>query len=337
MPGRSRWIDKVSRVLIFYGLISFFVIVFVLLTSIQGNARIEKVVAVDETETAYHYDYEELLDSYALSVLNGSDSLYNHFKSKQVVALGNSSKYYDLKSIEMFFEQVSGYNRLFSIRDYARSSKAKQATLPSALLNVSSGNDNGEIVTRQIVIGQAEAAGASEGEPVSVDDNNILIAGKSSVPMSVAVQWAEKKGAAQRFIDIASLYWQFGSLTGIRPEVLYAQSAYETNYGRFTGLVSPAHNNWAGIKIANPEGDRPEDHERFSTPEEGVRAHFNHIAAYVGIKALGEPHGRYHVVNSLDWAGTVKTVEELSGKWAPSSTYHVRIVEMIKEMKELSS
>ena len=39
-------------------------------------------------------------------------------------------------------------------------------------------------------------------------------------------------------------------------------------------------NNWAGIKTLEAISDRPEDHETFITPEDGVRAHFN-IWAYI--------------------------------------------------------
>ena len=57
-----------------------------------------------------------------------------------------------------------------------------------------------------------------------------------------------------------------------------------------------------------------------------MRAHFNHICAYLGQDPLGDPHGRYFVVQALPWAGTVKTVEELGGKWAPAANYGTSIV-----------
>ena len=63
-----------------------------------------------------------------------------------------------------------------------------------------------------------------------------------------AQAWARSKGAHQRFIDIAPVYWEYGELTGINPEIMYAQAAKETNYGRYTGAVLPEMNNWAGIK-----------------------------------------------------------------------------------------
>ena len=97
----------------------------------------------------------------------------------------------------------------------------------------------------------------------------------------------------------------------MRPEVLYAQSAKETAFGRYGGAVQPAQNNWAGIKRGDARGDSTADFESFATPEEGVRAHFNHICAYTGLKPVGEPHGRYWIVLEMTWAGQVRYVEEL--------------------------
>jgi len=153
------------------------------------------------------------------------------------------------------------------------------------------------------------------------------IVGEPEVSVVQAQKWAQSRGAHQRFIHIAPTYWYYGRLTGIRPEVLYAQSAKETAFGRYGGVVDPSFNNWAGIKIE--EGGScydPDAHERFATPEDGARAHFNHMCAYVGFEPIGEPHGRYHTVMTTSWAGTIEYAEELGGKWAPSSTYGESIV-----------
>ncbi len=158
--------------------------------------------------------------------------------------------------------------------------------------------------------------------------------GESTVTLEQAKRWAEKKGAHQRFIDIADYYWKYGEITGVRPEILYGQAAKETGFGKYTGQVKPEQNNWAGIKIKNPIADRPEDHETFATPEDGVRAHFNHISAYIGIDPVGEPHDRYYVLKTVAWRGTVKNVEQLGGKWAPDVTYGYNIVvKMLRSME----
>ncbi|MGN1059411.1 MAG: S-layer homology domain-containing protein, partial [Clostridia bacterium] len=140
------------------------------------------------------------------------------------------------------------------------------------------------------------------------------IVGESQVTLERAKEWAAERGAHQRFIDIADIYWKYGEITGIRPEVLYAQAAKETGYGKYTGRVQPEQNNCAGIKTATATGDATEDHETFATPDDGVRAHFNHMAAYLGKEPVGEPHGRYYTACRTAWAGTVTTVEELGNK-----------------------
>jgi N-acetylmuramoyl-L-alanine amidase len=169
--------------------------------------------------------------------------------------------------------------------------------------------------------GQPDPQPPAEGTP---------ILGPAEATVTQAQEWARLRGAHLRFIAIAPAYWEYGAITGIRPEVLYAQSAKETAFGRFGGAVTPDQNNWCGVKTRNATGDLREDHESFSTPEEGVRAHFNHMYAYLGRPPIGEPHGRYYIVLALPWAGTVKTVEELGGKWAPSASYGQDIVKMLE-------
>lgn len=162
------------------------------------------------------------------------------------------------------------------------------------------------------------------------------IMGESTVTLEQAKRWAQSKGAHERFINAAEYYWKYGEITGIRPEILYGQAAKETGFGKYGGAVAPEQNNWAGIKIKNPTGDKPEDHETFETPEDGVRAHFNHVSVYIGgIEPVGEPHDRYYVIQTVPWKGTVQYVEQLGGKWAPDVTYGYNIVvKMLRGMEK---
>ena len=181
------------------------------------------------------------------------------------------------------------------------------------------------------VILRAVQANSSIGfgaySPVQQFTTSTAILGAPQISVEQAQAWARSKGATEKFINIAPTYWYYGELMGIRPEVLYAQSALETGYGRYTGVVSEDMNNWAGIKVKGRNDDAKEAHETFATPEDGARAHFNHMAAYVGVAPVGEPHGRYYSVKSINWAGTVRTLEELSGKWCPDPNYANKILE----------
>ena len=110
-----------------------------------------------------------------------------------------------------------------------------------------------------------------------------MIRGEPQATVAQAREWARLRAAHQRFIEIASVYWRYGEITGLRPEVLYAQSANETAFGRYGGAVLPEQNNWAGIKVREPQGNSAADHETFATPEDGVRGHFNHLCAYLAV------------------------------------------------------
>lgn len=163
-------------------------------------------------------------------------------------------------------------------------------------------------------------------EDLGVKSSYTPLIGDAEISFETAQKWAKAKGAAQIYIDAAPLYWKYGELTGLRPEILYAQAAKETGFGKYTGAVKPEMNNWAGIKIKSPIGDRTEDHETFATPDDGVRAHFNHMCAYVGIEPIGEVHDRYYVVKTISWAGKVQNLEALGGKWCPDLYYGYSIL-----------
>jgi len=152
------------------------------------------------------------------------------------------------------------------------------------------------------------------------------IGGESEHTLQQAKEWAKSRGATDDFISVADIYWHIGEQMKIRPDVMYAQSAKETAFGKYTGNVTKEMNNFAGIKKAGAVGDQREAHETFKTSEEGIRAHYNHMAAYVGIKPTTETHERYDSIMSTPWAGTIKYVEELGTKWAPSADYGNSIV-----------
>lgn len=175
-------------------------------------------------------------------------------------------------------------------------------------------NEFAWVISQAIPVGtSAEPPPAPEGTP---------IAGQSRMSIEGAWRWARDRNAHPRFLEqIIPALWAAGGAAGIRPEVLVAQSALETGFGRFGGTVAAEQHNTAGIKTARAAGDGREDHETFPTWPEGARAHANHLGAYAGIPPVGEPHGRWHVAAAMPWAGKVMAVEDLGGKWAPAEDY----------------
>lgn len=153
------------------------------------------------------------------------------------------------------------------------------------------------------------------------------VIGAPQVTLEQAKAWAKKRGAHQRFIDVADLYWHWGIQYGIRPEISYCQAAKETAFGKYTGIVKPEMHNWCGLKTANASGDRLEDHASFPDDYTGVHAHFQHIGVYVGLAPLSplvDP--RYEKVKSAPWANSLKYIEEFGTRWAPDANYGRSIV-----------
>lgn len=219
-----------------------------------------------------------------------------------------------------------------SFKDYEEVDEDYMYWLETAIKKLYMLGDEGYIRPNDLLT-RAEAC-AFLYRAINPDADKTPLLGEGEVTLKQAQAWAKAKGAEERYIDIAPAYWYYGELFGIRPDVMYAQAGKETGYGRYTGAVLPEMNNWAGIKIRNPIAENAEDHETFETPEDGVRGHYNHMCAYVGIEPLGEVHDRYYAVKTNEWAGSVKYVEELGGKWYASIYYGYQILDMVSDMKK---
>lgn len=297
-------------------------IAILLLISSPAAAAVSGFVVEDNNGNLYKYNYGELLDSYALSIIGPVDDLYQSFAVKKTYAiLSSSGKYIDYNNVLDRYAAALVNGETFNLTQYVETDQAKTAIMPETIKEVRL--NSGKIVYETIKINSGET-GTDPGHQTR--KTKTAITGSAEASVEQARKWAENRDAHPRFINIASLYWEHGKKTGLRPEVLYAQSAMETNFGHFDGAVPPEYNNWAGLKIVEDDGDSRKNHEIFDTPEEGVRAHFNHLSAYTGLEPIGEPHERYHLVKRQSWAGTVFFVEDLSGIWTPSGDYHVYIL-----------
>lgn len=318
MPGEKK---RLTRLLVLS-------LVLALLLSSPAAAAVSGFVAKGPYGELYEYSYGDLIDSYALKIIGLSNGLYEDFSAKITHALVNSSgDYIDYNDVIDHYASSVILNQAFDLTEYINGGKAKKAQMPVTfnLVKISSGK----------LISTAKTLSSSTRESlpdVQPPNTKTPIIGQAEVTLEQARLWAGSRKAHQRFIDIAPLYWEFGKITGIRPEVLYAQAAVETDFGHYTNLVPPSFNNWAGIKIADADEAAVENHQVFTSPEEGVRAHFNHMAAYVGLVPVGEPHGRYYLAMGRNWAGMVTYVEELSGRWTPLPDYHSYILNLLDQM-----
>jgi hypothetical protein len=141
--------------------------------------------------------------------------------------------------------------------------------------------------------------------------------------------------------EIYPAVWMLAEAHGIDPLGAIAQSAIETGWGKYTGVVKPPFHNTAGLKVSpeqqalfpgTTDGDHPLAHAMFPTWEVGALAHVQHLCAYTGLEARGpvvDP--RFDTVLTLN--KRIETWEGLSGNWAPSATYGQNIVTMAQRIK----
>lgn len=169
--------------------------------------------------------------------------------------------------------------------------------------------------------------------PVVKPTNGFPIISNTKTTVAQMQEWAKRKGAHQTFIDLAPTYYKVSQNAGVNPLVTYAQSAKETGYFKFGGVLNITYNNPCGMKISAGGGDKdPNAHMRFKSWEEGIQAQVDHLALYAGQNGYPKantPDPRHFAFIK----GTAPTVEDLGGKWAPSATYGVDIVKRVKEIE----
>lgn len=162
-------------------------------------------------------------------------------------------------------------------------------------------------------------------KPIEIKGYNII--GKPTATLEQMKQWAKDRNANPTFIEQAETFYNVAVKYGCDPVVVYAQSAKETGFFRFGGVIDETYHNTCGLKISEGGGNYdPNAHKRFKDWEEGITAHVHHLLLYAG--AEGYPLKSTPDPRHFSWIfGKAPTVEMLSGQWAPSKTYGESIVD----------
>ncbi len=114
--------------------------------------------------------------------------------------------------------------------------------------------------------------------------------------------------------ELVNYYYEEASLEGIRPDIAFAQALKETGFFSYGGTVIPAQNNYCGLGTtsATVKG------AFFESPRVGVRAHIQHLLAYVSTKRPVTPvvDPRYSLVRGVYGSNTLNQWQDLNGRWA---------------------
>lgn len=159
-----------------------------------------------------------------------------------------------------------------------------------------------------------KAAVSSQSKYYNQTNGSVTLARKLiNVPcatISQCQQWAKSNGATSDFIANAKTYFKKGIELNIDPVFAYVQYGLESGYGKHQGVVPSSYHNPCGLKTKNGGSDNlAASHVCFKTWEDGISAHIDHIALYIGIKG-------YPKADSLDQ----RQFKELAGKGALLST-----------------
>lgn len=164
-------------------------------------------------------------------------------------------------------------------------------------------------------------------------EKDINIISSTIISRDEAKAWAKDNGATDEFVKLADLYWKLSEKSGnVNSALAYVQSAKETNFGRFTGVLDASYHNPCGLKTEEGGGDKePSAHKRFNTWEEGVTAHLDHLALYAG----ADEYPKENTPDPRHFStvyGKAVTVEALGGKWAPDKTYGEEIMMLYNDL-----
>lgn len=135
-----------------------------------------------------------------------------------------------------------------------------------------------------------------------------------------------------RYANLASHYIEIGTRLGIRWDYAFFQMVVETGYLKYTGDVRARQNNFAGI-AATGGGVRGES---FSSVEDGVRAHLQHLLVYADVPVANPVAERTRKVQAWGvykgWPGKLGrpvNFRDMAAKWAPGSRGYWRSIHAV--------
>ena len=165
-----------------------------------------------------------------------------------------------------------------------------------------------------------------------VENKNYNILSGPSVTLDQCMRWAESKKATDLFMEIVPILYNTAVENGVDPALVVAQSAKETGYCRFGGVLDASFKNTCGLKTPAGGGDYDKDaHTRFDSWEDGALAQVQHLALYAGKEGypLENPKDPRHFKSLF---GKCKTVRSLTGNWAGGS-YGSDLEKMIDDIR----
>lgn len=185
---------------------------------------------------------------------------------------------------------------------------------------------------------------------------------KSTATLNQCINFTKGiKTANKLCFTLVPMLYEEATKRGINPAIAIAQTYKETGYFNFGGVLDASFHNVCGLKNPAGGGDKDKNaHKRFPSWEIGIAAYLDHLALYAGAKSYPryssdlekyyKSKGLKYDSNKLKQNGSTedprhfiylhgkcKTVESLSGNWAPAKSYGTDIINMVKQIEKSSN
>lgn len=148
-----------------------------------------------------------------------------------------------------------------------------------------------------------------------------------------------------RVDEFCQIYMDVCAAEGVRAEVAFAQMVHETGGLKYGNLVQRSQYNFAGLGASGlvvAESSRKPNHAytedgrdcgiQFASVENGIKSHVQHLKGYASKEPLklemAPEYDRYGYME----LGCAPTVEALSGKWATSESYALKIMLFVESI-----
>lgn len=155
----------------------------------------------------------------------------------------------------------------------------------------------------------------------------IMDTGQLSMERMLSFLWLHnQKLDLQEARQLAQLYLEESFAEGVNHDIAFGQMCLETGYLKYTGDVSREQFNYCGLGATG----NAEPGLFFASPQEGVRAHIQHLKAYGSTDSLTNQlvDSRFRFVKR----GTAQNISDLTGNWASDPRYHYKIKSILTRL-----
>ncbi|HCQ5550364.1 TPA: cell wall-binding repeat-containing protein [Clostridioides difficile] len=192
------------------------------------------------------------------------------------------------------------------------------------------GSISDSVYNKCVSVAQNNGDSSTKGDSPMKNETSIL--GQPTASLEACLKWAKSKKANDLFIELIPILYDTAVQEGVNPVLVVAQSAKETGFCNFGGVLDASFKNPCGLKTSVGGSDTDKNaHSRFDTWEEGILAQIQHLCLYAGQDGypLSNPVDPRHEKSLF---GKAKTVESLSNNWA-GGQYGQDLVRMMGEIE----